>query len=159
VRPGFCADLTVFGEDPVDCDRDELPANPVLLTVVDGEVVFRVRKRERRKSGSGSGGRLLLVLCASDRRLRGDDSFHGAATLLAPRALTAIAYASRDDSALSLVAGTARAVAQALAVGSVGPASLSSASRVEAHDGDALFRRHQVGPQGGMHGEPVCERV
>jgi len=41
VRAGFCADLTVLGEDPVDCDPDELPADPVLLTVVDGEVVFR----------------------------------------------------------------------------------------------------------------------
>jgi predicted amidohydrolase YtcJ len=41
VRACFCADLTVLGEDPVDCDPDELPANPVLLTVVDGEVVFR----------------------------------------------------------------------------------------------------------------------
>jgi hypothetical protein len=41
IRPGFRADLTVLAEDPVDCDADDLPALPVLLTVVDGEVVFR----------------------------------------------------------------------------------------------------------------------
>jgi predicted amidohydrolase YtcJ len=41
IRVGFCADLTVFGSDPVDCDPDELPADPVLMTVVDGEIVFR----------------------------------------------------------------------------------------------------------------------
>ena len=27
--PGFCADLTVFGEDPVECDADDLPELPV----------------------------------------------------------------------------------------------------------------------------------
>jgi predicted amidohydrolase YtcJ len=41
IRAGHCADLTVLGEDPVDCDADALIADPVLLTVVDGEVVFR----------------------------------------------------------------------------------------------------------------------
>jgi len=41
IRPGFCADLTVFAEDPVACDPDELVELPVLLTVVDGEIVFR----------------------------------------------------------------------------------------------------------------------
>jgi hypothetical protein len=41
IRPGFCADLTVFAEDPVACDADDLPALPVVLTVVDGEIVFR----------------------------------------------------------------------------------------------------------------------
>ncbi len=41
VRPGFCADLTGFAEDPVDCDADDLVELPVVLTVVDGEVVFR----------------------------------------------------------------------------------------------------------------------
>jgi predicted amidohydrolase YtcJ len=41
VRPGFCADLTVFAEDPVECDADDLLALPVVLTVVDGEIVFR----------------------------------------------------------------------------------------------------------------------
>jgi predicted amidohydrolase YtcJ len=41
VRPGFCADLTVFAEDPVECDADDLVALPVVLTVVDGEIVFR----------------------------------------------------------------------------------------------------------------------
>jgi predicted amidohydrolase YtcJ len=41
IRPGFCADLTVFAQDPVACDADELPALPVVLTVVDGEIVFR----------------------------------------------------------------------------------------------------------------------
>ncbi len=41
IRAGFAADVTVFADDPVDCDPDELPALPVLLTVVDGEVVHR----------------------------------------------------------------------------------------------------------------------
>jgi predicted amidohydrolase YtcJ len=41
VRAGFCADLTVFAEDPVECDADDLVALPVHLTVVDGEIVFR----------------------------------------------------------------------------------------------------------------------
>jgi hypothetical protein len=30
---------------------------------------------------------------------------------------------------------------------------------VKAHHRENLFRRHQVGPQSGMHGEPVEERV
>jgi predicted amidohydrolase YtcJ len=41
IRPGYAADLTVFVEDPVECDPDELPELPVVLTVVDGEVVHR----------------------------------------------------------------------------------------------------------------------
>ncbi len=41
VRPGMAADLTVWGEDPVACAADDLPEDPVLLTVVDGEVVHR----------------------------------------------------------------------------------------------------------------------
>jgi predicted amidohydrolase YtcJ len=40
LRAGAAADLTVFEEDPVDCDADELPQNPVRLTVVDGEITF-----------------------------------------------------------------------------------------------------------------------
>ena len=41
IRPGFAADLTVFADDPVDCDPDDLPELPVVLTVVDGDVVHR----------------------------------------------------------------------------------------------------------------------
>jgi predicted amidohydrolase YtcJ len=41
IRPGFCADLTVFADDPVQCDPDDLLALPVVLTVVGGEIVFR----------------------------------------------------------------------------------------------------------------------
>ena len=41
IRAGFCGDLTVFAEDPVECDADDLVALPVVLTVVDGEIVFR----------------------------------------------------------------------------------------------------------------------
>lgn len=41
MAPGFVADVTVFAEDPVECDADDLPGLPVLLTVVDGEVVHR----------------------------------------------------------------------------------------------------------------------
>jgi Amidohydrolase family len=41
IRPRYTADLTVFADDPVECDPDELPELPVVLTVVDGEVVHR----------------------------------------------------------------------------------------------------------------------
>jgi len=41
IRPGFTADLTVFAADPVTCDPDDLPELPVVLTVVDGEIVHR----------------------------------------------------------------------------------------------------------------------
>ncbi len=41
IAEGRCADLTVFAEDPVECPADDLPKLPVLLTVVDGEVVHR----------------------------------------------------------------------------------------------------------------------
>ena len=41
IAPGMRADFTGLGEDPVDCPADELPDVPVLLGVVDGEVVFR----------------------------------------------------------------------------------------------------------------------
>ena len=41
VAPGFLADITVLAEDPVTCPPDDLIADPVVLTVVGGEVVFR----------------------------------------------------------------------------------------------------------------------
>lgn len=41
IRPGYAADLTVFSDDPVECDPDDLPELPVVLTVVGGEVVHR----------------------------------------------------------------------------------------------------------------------
>ena len=41
VAPGFLADITVLAEDPVDCAPDDLIHDPVVLTVVGGEVVFR----------------------------------------------------------------------------------------------------------------------
>jgi predicted amidohydrolase YtcJ len=41
IRPRFAADLTVFADDPVACDPDDLPELPVVLTVVDGEIVHR----------------------------------------------------------------------------------------------------------------------
>ena len=41
IAPGLRADLTGLGADPVDCPADELPGVPTLLTVVDGEIVFR----------------------------------------------------------------------------------------------------------------------
>jgi predicted amidohydrolase YtcJ len=41
IRPGFAADLTVFAADPVTCDPDDLSELPVVLTVVDGEIVHR----------------------------------------------------------------------------------------------------------------------
>ena len=41
IAPGFVADLTVFAEDPVECDPDDLVDLPVLRTIVDGETVYR----------------------------------------------------------------------------------------------------------------------
>jgi predicted amidohydrolase YtcJ len=41
IAPGMRADFTGLAADPVECPADELPDVPVLLTVVDGEVVFR----------------------------------------------------------------------------------------------------------------------
>ncbi|HET7093976.1 MAG TPA: amidohydrolase family protein, partial [Thermomicrobiales bacterium] len=41
IAPGFRADLTAFAADPVDVAPDDLPELPVLLTVVDGEIVFQ----------------------------------------------------------------------------------------------------------------------
>ena len=41
IRPGFAADVTVFSDDPVEVDADDLPELPVVLTVVDGEIVHR----------------------------------------------------------------------------------------------------------------------
>ncbi|WP_280115759.1 amidohydrolase family protein [Leucobacter insecticola] len=38
---GCLGDLTVFGGDPVTTPVDELLELPVLLTVVDGEIVYR----------------------------------------------------------------------------------------------------------------------
>ena len=40
VKPGFRADLTAFAQDPVECDADELPELPTVLTVVDGQRGF-----------------------------------------------------------------------------------------------------------------------
>jgi predicted amidohydrolase YtcJ len=41
IAPGMRADFTGLAADPVECPADELPDVPVLLTVVDGEVVHR----------------------------------------------------------------------------------------------------------------------
>ena len=41
IRPGYNADLTAFAEDPTEVDPDQLPSLPVLLTMVDGEIVHR----------------------------------------------------------------------------------------------------------------------
>jgi predicted amidohydrolase YtcJ len=41
IAPGMRADFTGLAVDPVECPADELPDVPVLLTVVDGEVVHR----------------------------------------------------------------------------------------------------------------------
>jgi predicted amidohydrolase YtcJ len=38
--PGFCADITVMATDPAATDPDALPETPVLLTIVDGRVVY-----------------------------------------------------------------------------------------------------------------------
>jgi predicted amidohydrolase YtcJ len=41
LAPGYLADITVLAEDPVDTEPDDLVDVPVVLTVVDGEIVFR----------------------------------------------------------------------------------------------------------------------
>ena len=41
IKVGYCADLTAFAEDPVTCNPDELITNPVRMTMVDGEIVYR----------------------------------------------------------------------------------------------------------------------
>lgn len=41
LAPGYGADITVMERDPVEVDPDELISVPVVLTVVDGEIVFR----------------------------------------------------------------------------------------------------------------------
>ncbi|HET9124553.1 MAG TPA: amidohydrolase [Solirubrobacteraceae bacterium] len=41
IRTGFAADLTVMALDPADADPDELVRVPVLMSIVDGEVVHR----------------------------------------------------------------------------------------------------------------------
>jgi predicted amidohydrolase YtcJ len=40
LRPGFAADVTVLAEDPVEVDADALVSVPIVMTVVDGEIVF-----------------------------------------------------------------------------------------------------------------------
>ena len=40
-RPGCAPTSPASGADPVDCPADDLPDVPTLLTVVDGEIVFR----------------------------------------------------------------------------------------------------------------------
>jgi predicted amidohydrolase YtcJ len=40
LAPGYLADITVMAEDPVDTDPDALVTTPVMLTMVDGEIVF-----------------------------------------------------------------------------------------------------------------------
>ncbi len=39
IKPGLRADLTGFALDPIECDADDLPDLPVVLTVVGGRVV------------------------------------------------------------------------------------------------------------------------
>ena len=41
IAVGYCADLTAFAEDPATCPPEDLVANPVRLTMVDGEAVYR----------------------------------------------------------------------------------------------------------------------
>ena len=41
IRPGHLADITVLAQDPVQTPPDEVIDVPALLTVVDGEIVFR----------------------------------------------------------------------------------------------------------------------
>jgi predicted amidohydrolase YtcJ len=41
IRSGYLADITVLGEDPVELAADDVVDVPALLTMVDGEIVFR----------------------------------------------------------------------------------------------------------------------
>ncbi|WP_258935482.1 amidohydrolase family protein [Nesterenkonia pannonica] len=39
IRPGATADLTLWAEDPVAADADELTQISVLMTTIDGKIV------------------------------------------------------------------------------------------------------------------------
>jgi len=41
IAPGMCADLTVFGADPLTSSPDEVPDLPVVMTIVDGSATYR----------------------------------------------------------------------------------------------------------------------
>ncbi|MEZ4500113.1 MAG: amidohydrolase family protein [Thermomicrobiales bacterium] len=41
IKVGYRADLTAFAADPLEVDGDTLRDLPVLMTVVDGEIVYR----------------------------------------------------------------------------------------------------------------------
>ena len=43
IKPGYRADLAGFAADPVETDADALVDLPVLMTVVDGRVVYQAR--------------------------------------------------------------------------------------------------------------------
>ena len=43
IKPGYRADLTGFAADPVEIDADALLDLPVLMTIVDGRVVYEAR--------------------------------------------------------------------------------------------------------------------
>jgi predicted amidohydrolase YtcJ len=45
VRPGYRADLVLWGEDPATCPTRDVVDLPVQLTVVDGVVVHRASKQ------------------------------------------------------------------------------------------------------------------
>jgi predicted amidohydrolase YtcJ len=46
LAPGLRADITAFAEDPARIPPDDLPDLPILLTVVDGAVVYRAGEAE-----------------------------------------------------------------------------------------------------------------
>ena len=43
VKPGYRADLSGFAADPVDTDADSLLDLPILMTIVDGRIVYEAR--------------------------------------------------------------------------------------------------------------------
>jgi predicted amidohydrolase YtcJ len=44
IAPGFRADLTAMATDPVDTPADDLVDTPIVLTLVDGEAVYRSQR-------------------------------------------------------------------------------------------------------------------
>jgi predicted amidohydrolase YtcJ len=43
IKPGYRADLTGFAADPVDTDADDLLDLPVVMTIVDGRIVYEAQ--------------------------------------------------------------------------------------------------------------------
>jgi hypothetical protein len=57
IAPGYAADLTVFARDPMTVSEREIPAIPVVMTIVGGRVAYSRSAPSAASSSAGSGGR------------------------------------------------------------------------------------------------------